>query len=48
MRGVATIGVYGWDITSFLAALRAVDVGMVVRDLGGPPAASRVTYAQGG
>ncbi|HEY3960582.1 MAG TPA: DUF488 domain-containing protein [Solirubrobacteraceae bacterium] len=30
MHGVATIGVYGWDITSFLAALRAADVGVVL------------------
>jgi uncharacterized protein (DUF488 family) len=30
MRRVATVGIYGWDIASFLAALRAAEVGMVL------------------
>jgi uncharacterized protein (DUF488 family) len=30
VRRLATIGVYGWDVSSFLAALRAADVGLVL------------------
>jgi uncharacterized protein (DUF488 family) len=30
MRRVATIGIYGWDIASFLAALRGAEVGTVL------------------
>jgi uncharacterized protein (DUF488 family) len=30
MRRVATIGVYGFDLTGFLAALRAADVGLLL------------------
>jgi uncharacterized protein (DUF488 family) len=29
-RSLATIGVYGWDVDAFLAALAAADVGLVV------------------
>jgi uncharacterized protein (DUF488 family) len=30
VRGIATIGVYGFDVTSFLAALHAADVGLLL------------------